>query len=80
MEAQMTTEPQADGPEQTDHPTETDQPNEFGFAGGATVPQPQPNRGDDGDRDGENIAVPAGDLTGAITDSIDDLTEHRDEA
>ena len=29
--------------------------------------------------DGESIAVPAGDLTGAITGAIDKLTEHDDE-
>ncbi|MCO8272460.1 hypothetical protein M1L60_17840 [Actinoplanes sp. TRM 88003] len=51
---------------------EQDEPNEFGFAGGATAPEPvkEPAEGY-----GENIAVPAGDLTGAITEAIEEATE-----
>jgi hypothetical protein len=29
--------------------------------------------------DGETIAVPAGDLTGSITEAIDELTERHDD-
>jgi hypothetical protein len=60
---------------------ETDQPNEFGFAGGATAPEPEPDHRTAKEVDGESIAVPAGDLTGAITHAIDEVTdrEHDDE-
>ena len=60
---------------------ETDQPNEFGFAGGATAPQPEPDRRTADQVDGESIAVPAGDLTGAITHALEEATEdhHHDE-
>jgi hypothetical protein len=51
---------------------EQDEPNQFGFAGGATAPQPikEPAEGY-----GESIAVPAGDLTEAISEAIDEATE-----
>jgi hypothetical protein len=55
---------------------ETDQPNEFGFAGEATAPEPEPDHRTAKEVDGESIAVPAGDLTGAITHALDDATEH----
>ena len=58
---------------------ETDQPNEFGFAGGATAPQPEPDRRTADQVDGESIAVPAGDLTGAITHAIEDATDRDDD-
>ncbi|MBM2622206.1 hypothetical protein JIG36_42555 [Actinoplanes sp. LDG1-06] len=57
---------------------EQNEPNEFGFGGGATAPEPakEPPEGY-----GESVAVPAGDLTGAITGAIDEVTEgrHRDQ-
>ena len=56
---------------------ETDQPNEFGFSGGATAPQPEPDHRPAEEVDGESIAVPAGDLTGAITHAIDEATDRR---
>jgi hypothetical protein len=59
--------------------SESDQPNEFGFAGGATAPQPKPTRESIEEVEGESIAVPAGDITGAITEAIDELTEHNDD-
>jgi hypothetical protein len=59
----------------TDTESESDQPNEFGFGGGATAPEPQPEIKPIEEVDGESIAVPAGDLTGAITGAIDELTE-----
>jgi hypothetical protein len=55
--------------------SETDQPNEFGFGGGATAPEPEPDPRPAEEVDGESIAVPAGDLTGAITHAIEDATD-----
>jgi hypothetical protein len=31
------------------------------------------------DVEGESIAVPAGDITGSITEALDEMTEHRDD-
>jgi hypothetical protein len=56
--------------------SESNQPNEYGFAGGATAPQPQRTPEPNEEVDGESVAVPAGDLTGAITEALDELTEH----
>ena len=53
-------------------PREHDQPNEFGFAGGATAPQPERGRGETA---GEDTAVPAGDITGAVTHAVEDATQ-----
>ncbi|MBG0561580.1 hypothetical protein [Actinoplanes aureus] len=64
----MTTE--ANPPQ--DQSREANEPNEFGFAGEGTAPQPEPI----GAVDGESIAVPAGDLTGAITEAIEELSDH----
>ena len=58
--------------------SESDQPNEFGFAGGATAPQPQTDEPTSAP-DGEDIAVPAGDITGAVSDAIEDMS-HGDDA
>lgn len=53
-----------------------DEPNEYGFAGGATAPQPPPGaRADEIDR-ADEVAVPADDFTEPITDA---LTEETDE-
>ena len=60
-------------------PRETDQPNEYGFAGGATAPEPEPDRRTAEEVDGESIAVPGGDLTGAISQAIEEVTERHDE-
>ncbi|MGW4941321.1 hypothetical protein ACWEOZ_07005 [Actinoplanes sp. NPDC004185] len=58
--------------------SESNQPNEFGFAGGATAPQPEPEQ-DPADRvDAERVAVPSDDLTGAISDGIDNMTQGDD--
>ena len=58
--------------------SESDQPNEFGFAGGATAPQPRTDEPTSAPA-GEGVAVPAGDLTGAVSDAIEDIS-HGDDA
>jgi hypothetical protein len=39
----------------------------------------EPDLTDEEIAEGEEIAIPAGDITGAITDSMDEVLEHRDE-
>jgi hypothetical protein len=56
--------------------SESNEPNEFGFSGGATGPMPEPGHFT---VDGEGIAIPSDDLTGAISGAIEDLTTHHDE-
>jgi hypothetical protein len=51
-----------------DQPRETNEPNEFGFGGEGAAPQPEPT----GDVDGESVAIPSGDLTGAVTEAIEE--------
>jgi hypothetical protein len=64
----MTSEPQ-------EH--EHDEPNDAGFAGAATTPTPHPGAGEGY---GESIAVPAGDLTGALMEAIEQAGDrHPDE-
>jgi hypothetical protein len=60
--------------------TDTNHPNEYGFAGGATAPQPaDPHSGTDRESAAaEGIAVPSGDLTGSLSDGIDELTHTGD--
>ncbi|MCA2213861.1 hypothetical protein [Jidongwangia harbinensis] len=53
--------------------TEGNRPNEYGFAGGATGPEPTPDRADSVDR--EDVEVPADDLTGALSEGLDDVTD-----
>jgi hypothetical protein len=53
--------------------SESNEPNEFGFAGGATAPQPEPDSAEHVDAEG--IAVPSDDLTGAISDGIERATQ-----
>ena len=55
---------------------ETDQPNEFGFSGEGTGPQPEPDHRTASEVDGESIAIPSGDLTGAITHALEEVVEH----
>jgi len=55
---------------------EHDEPNEFGFSGDATAPEPEPATGESF---GESVAVPAGDLTGAVTAAIENATAGDDE-
>jgi len=58
---------------------EIDGPNEFGFAGAATAPEPEETPGSE-ESMGESIAVPAGDLTGAITEAIEEFTDRDDDS
>ncbi|MEV6843431.1 hypothetical protein [Actinoplanes sp. NPDC051411] len=67
----MTSEPQQ---EATEH--EHDEPNDAGFAGAGTTPTPEPGAAEDY---GESIAVPAGDITGALMGAIDRAGEHDDD-
>ncbi|WP_127498181.1 hypothetical protein [Actinoplanes solisilvae] len=71
----MTTSQENSGSQGNSREQEQDEPNQFGFAGGATAPEPikEPAEGY-----GESIAVPAGDLTEAITEAIDEVTERRE--
>ena len=57
---------------------ESNEPNEFGFAGGATAPQPEPDREQAEHVDAERIAEPSDDLTGTISDGIDRATRGDD--
>ncbi|MDG4826701.1 hypothetical protein O7635_33040 [Asanoa sp. WMMD1127] len=66
---------QPENNEPNDEPDEPNEPNEFGFAGGATGPEP--NLSEQEESEGEEIAVPSGDITGAIVSAIEG---HRDEA
>jgi hypothetical protein len=59
--------------------SESDQPNEYGFAGGATAPEPEPSRESAEEVEGESIAVPSGDITGAVSDAIEDISYHDDD-
>ena len=73
-------EPKNDDP--NDEPEEPNEPNEFGFAGAATGPEP--NLSEDEVSEGEEIAVPAGDITGAIVSAIEgdresDENDNRDD-
>ncbi|MFI1991248.1 hypothetical protein [Actinoplanes sp. NPDC020271] len=53
---------------------EENEPNEYGFAGDPSLPEPEaaPHLTEG---EGERIAVPSDDLTGAITEAIDELTD-----
>jgi hypothetical protein len=62
----MTSEPQ-------ERETEHDEPNDEGFAGAATTPTPEPGAGESY---GESIAVPAGDITGALMEAIEGASNH----
>ncbi len=58
--------------------SENNEPNEFAFSGGATAPQPQRDRESSDDAQAENVAVPADDLTGSVSDGIDEMTHGDD--
>ncbi|MFG3707275.1 hypothetical protein ACGF7U_21470 [Micromonospora sp. NPDC047670] len=54
-----------------------DEPNEYGFAGGATAPQPPAGgRVDEQDR-AEEVAVPGDDLMEPVSDALADEQEER---
>ena len=55
--------------------SEKPQPNEYGFGGAATAPEPQPTREPIEEAEAESIAVPAGDITGAASDAIENLSQ-----
>ncbi|MCW3842583.1 hypothetical protein ONA70_21010 [Micromonospora yasonensis] len=56
-----------------------DEPNEYGFAGGATAPEPPPGgRSDEQDRV-EEIAVPADDLFDPYADAVEEETDGTEE-
>jgi anti-sigma regulatory factor (Ser/Thr protein kinase) len=57
-------------PMTTDRPP--DEPNDEGFAGDPTTPEPRPARSDH-DVDGEDIAVPAGDLTAPLMETLEQV-------
>ena len=66
---------------QADHAGDGDQinqPNEYGYAGGASTPEPTAHP-DPSDHGAEDVAVPAGDLTGAVSDALDNAA-HPDDA
>jgi hypothetical protein len=58
---------------------ETNEPNEYGFAGGATGPEPEQEPDSAREAEGEGIAVPSGDLTGAIAGAMDNAAEDDDD-
>lgn len=56
-----------------------DEPNEYGFAGGATAPEPPPGaRPDEQDRI-EQIAVPADDAMEPYAEAVEEETDGREE-
>ena len=61
--------------------SEQNRPNEFGFAGAATAPEPakdaEPVAPEEAD--GESAAVPSDDITGSITEAMQQSTEHSDD-
>ncbi|MEU7905460.1 hypothetical protein [Actinoplanes sp. NPDC049118] len=56
--------------------SESNEPNEFGFSGAGTGPSPEHVTELIADTDAEAIAIPSGDLTGAIGRALDELTNH----
>ena len=55
-----------------------DEPNEYGFAGGATAPEPPPGgRADEQDR-AEQVAVPGDDLTEPLADALEETEDGAD--
>ncbi|HET6531720.1 MAG TPA: hypothetical protein VFH03_14075 [Actinoplanes sp.] len=55
--------------ERNDAPVE---PNEAGFGGDPSTPTPDPGADDPDLARAENVAVPSDDLTGPITDALED--------
>jgi hypothetical protein len=59
--------------------SEKPQPNEYGFGGAATAPEPQPTRESIEEVEGESTAIPAGDITGGVSDAIEEMSYDDDE-
>ena len=51
--------------------SEPNEPNEAGYAGAAATPEPDPTPEPPEEVHAEGIAVPAGDLTGPLTDAME---------
>ncbi|EEP69985.1 hypothetical protein MCAG_00312 [Micromonospora sp. ATCC 39149] len=56
-----------------------DEPNEYGFAGGATAPQPPPGGRPDEQDLAQEVAVPGDDLTESFSDAVSEETEPAEE-
>ncbi|MGI5520775.1 hypothetical protein [Micromonospora cremea] len=54
-----------------------DEPNEYGFAGDATAPEPQPGGKPDEQDLAEEVAVPGDDLTEPAAEALSEETEER---
>jgi hypothetical protein len=78
MARRVTTTPNEEASEMSVE-SESDQPNEYGFAGGATAPEPEPTRESAEEAEGESIAVPSGDITGALSDAVEDMSNRDDD-
>ncbi|SBT39979.1 hypothetical protein [Micromonospora auratinigra] len=52
-----------------------DEPNEYGFAGGATAPEPPAGGREDAQDRAEAIAVPGDDLTDPYADALEEETD-----
>jgi len=59
--------------------SEEHQPNQYGFSGGATAPEPDTRSERTDEVVGEDIAVPAGDITGSVSRAIEDATTGDDD-
>ncbi|MEU4793988.1 hypothetical protein ACFWRG_18385 [Micromonospora tulbaghiae] len=55
-----------------------DEPNEYGFAGGATAPEPPPGGREDEQDRAEQVAVPGDDLTGPAAEAIEEPERKRE--
>ncbi|WP_432953645.1 hypothetical protein [Micromonospora haikouensis] len=56
-----------------------DEPNEYGFAGGATAPEPPAGGRPDEQDLAEEVAVPGDDLTEPFSDAVSEETEQAEE-
>jgi hypothetical protein len=54
---------------------EHNKPNREGFAGEGTGPEPTTSLTEDEIEEAERIAIPSGDITGALTGAIEEVTE-----
>ncbi|GAB1643147.1 hypothetical protein [Krasilnikovia sp. MM14-A1259] len=57
---------------------EGNEPNEFGFSGAGTGPSPEHLKHLIEDAPGGDVAVPAGDITGAVTHALEELVTPHD--